>query len=93
MADRIKGEDDVTAQARLLVVVTPDDNNDLPNADRCRGLLVCGDGGNISLIMADAVDAVALPGIAGGGTEMALRVRRVRATGTSVAAGSLLAMY
>lgn len=80
-----------TAPAVAIRVITPNDSVDLPQVAglRCRGLYAS-DSGDVSLIDATG-HTVTVPVLAGG--TLALEVSRVRATGTTVTAGNLFALY
>lgn len=65
--------------------VTPNNSNDLTNT----GILYVGGAGNISLDLADGVN-VTINGVAAG-TILPVRVKRVRATGTT--ATNIAVMY
>jgi hypothetical protein len=85
MSDRFP-EDSVFTQARRVRAVTPDNDNDLATGV-CKALLI-GVAGTVSVIAADDTDAVTLTVEAG---VLPVRVRRVRATGTT--ATSIVALY
>jgi hypothetical protein len=66
--------------ARSAVAITPDDNTDLARG-ATRGLYI-GGGGDVTVIMADDSAAVTLAGLVAGVVHP-LRVKRVKATGTT----------
>lgn len=94
MVNRLRGEEDVTAQGRRLEVVTPSDSTDLSVlfGAEVRALIICGAGGALAVQGVDNAAAVTLPGLSGGGQVLPIRVTRVMATGTTIAAGSILAV-
>jgi hypothetical protein len=68
-------------QGRKLVLVTPDNATDLP--DFPKALLIGGTAGNISIDPIDGGLTAAIVPVTAGQTFDAVRVRRVRATGTT----------
>lgn len=93
-ARRLRGEDDVVAPGRRLEVVTPNDSTDLSVAfgAEVRALIICGAGGDLALEGVDGGGSVALPGLSGGGQVLPVRPLRVLSTGTTVAAGCIIAV-
>lgn len=76
--------------AKKLAVVTPHDTNDL--ASIATALWVGTGGGSVAVIAADDTAAVTITGVAAG-TLLPIAAKRVLATGTTVSAGNLLALY
>lgn len=76
-----------SSPARNAFAITPSDSADL--AFLTRGIYV-GGAGNLSVILADDTDPVSFVGVLAG-TLLALRAKRVRATGTT--ATSLVGVY
>lgn len=73
-----------------MAIVTPNDGADLPGGT-CRGLMLCS-GGTITIDTA-AGNTVMFT-VAGAQTVIFyIRVKRVRATGTTVTAGNIIACY
>jgi hypothetical protein len=85
MSDRFP-TDGVSSPARRLRAVSPDNDNDLALGP-CKALLI-GAAGTLSIIAADDTDAVSLTVEAG---LLPVRVKRVRATGTT--ATGIVALY
>lgn len=76
--------------AKKLAVVTPDDNTDLTTT--ATALWVGTGGGNVAIIAADDSLSVTITGVPAG-TLLPIAAKRVKATGTTVSAGNLIALY
>ncbi|MBX6746128.1 MAG: hypothetical protein IRY87_29180 [Acetobacteraceae bacterium] len=87
MVDAVALHDDpVTASARKIAVVTPDDANDLPRVTKALWVTATG---TLSIIAVDDSAAVSL-GTVPAGTLIPVRARRVMATGTTA---TVVALY
>lgn len=81
MADPYANINGLTDQGRTLTLITPNDSSDLP--DIYKALLIGGTGGNISVDpVSGSVTAAVFPVVAGQLWD-AVRVKRVRSTGTT----------
>ena len=80
MADPYSNVNDLTSQGRKLTLVAPNDGADL--ADIPKALLI-GGAGNISIDPVDGPATAAVIPVAAGQVFDAVRVKRVRATGTT----------
>lgn len=78
--DRFENVDGPTVQGRTATLVTPNDSADL--AESPKALLIGGTAGNIAIDAVNGATNMIIPVVAGQLFD-AVRVRRVRATGTT----------
>lgn len=81
MADPFANINDLTSQGRKLTAITPSDTVDL--TDVPKALLIGGTAGNISIDPVDGTATAVIIPVTAGQTFDAVRVKRVRATGTT----------
>lgn len=86
--DKYQGFDTIDSQAEDWAVVVPDDNNDLPGGVP-KGLYFAA-AGNVAMV-SKAGNEVVRAVLAG--DEIGWRPARILATGTTVAAGNIIALY
>lgn len=85
MADPYSNVNGLNDQGRKLVAITPSDANDLSvsSIDIPKALLIGGTGGNISIDPVDGTATAVVIPVTAGQVFYAVRVKRVRATGTT----------
>lgn len=89
MTDRYLGAgDDLLAPASYAAVVTPSDSTDLPTASK---RLWVGSAGDVTLVTVAGVTVTY--GSVPAGTYLQVRAARVKATGTTTAANTIIAEY
>lgn len=81
MADPYSNVNDLGSQGRKLTLITPNDGADL--TDVPKALQIGGTGGNISIDPVDGVPTAVIIPVVAGQVYDAVRVKRVRATGTT----------
>lgn len=89
MADEFQTVEGVTAPAKNIKVITPNDSTDLTDVTKA---LYIGSAGAVAVIAADDTVAVTIPGVQAGSI-LPIRVKRVMATNTTVTAGNIIALY
>ena len=81
MADPYSNINDLTSQGRSLTEITPADGTDLD--DIPKALLIGATGGNISIDPVDGEETAVIIPVTAGQVFDAVRVKRVRSTGTT----------
>lgn len=87
MADRFEGFESITSNPESWGVVVPSDAADLaskPKAIHCKAA------GNVAMVGADGVEVIFA---FTAGQTLNLRPTRIKATGTTVTAGNVIALY
>jgi hypothetical protein len=88
--DRSNLPADLSSPASGILIVVPSDDNDLPPG--CRGISIA-EAGSIAVVMHDDSEEVIPEGALAVGVQHGMRVKRVKATGTDVGAGMIVAWY